>query len=109
MKETRIDSADRVFTIDALNERSRAILRQIVESYLQTGEPVGSRNLARVLPMNLSPASIRNVMSDLEHTGLIASPHTSAGRLKSAISATTSADQSNPRSPAISPGPLIRF
>ena len=81
MKETRIDSADKVFNIDALNERSRAILRQIVESYLQTGDPVGSRNLARVLPMNLSPASIRNVMSDLEHTGLIASPHTSAGRV----------------------------
>jgi heat-inducible transcriptional repressor len=81
MKETRIDTADRGFNIDALNERSRAILRQIVESYLQTGEPVGSRNLARVLPMNLSPASIRNVMSDLEHLGLIASPHTSAGRL----------------------------
>lgn len=81
MKDTRIDTADRVFNIDELNERSRAILRQIVESYLQTGEPVGSRNLARVLPMNLSPASIRNVMADLEHLGLIASPHTSAGRL----------------------------
>lgn len=64
-----------------LNERSRAILRQIVESYLATGEPVGSRNLSRVLPMTLSPASIRNVMSDLEHLGLIFAPHTSAGRL----------------------------
>lgn len=64
-----------------LNERSRTILRRIVESYLQTGEPVGSRNLSRSLPMGLSPASIRNVMSDLEHLGLIASPHTSAGRL----------------------------
>lgn len=64
-----------------LNERSRTILRQIVESYLATGEPVGSRNLARVLPMTLSPASIRNVMSDLEHLGLIVAPHTSAGRL----------------------------
>lgn len=63
-----------------LNERSRTILRQIVESYLATGEPVGSRNLSRVLPMTLSPASIRNVMSDLEHLGLIAAPHTSAGR-----------------------------
>lgn len=81
MKETRLEPADGLFTVDALNERSRAILRQIVESYLQTGEPVGSRNLARVLPMNLSPASIRNVMSDLEHLGLIAAPHTSAGRL----------------------------
>lgn len=64
-----------------LNERSRTILRQIVESYLTTGEPVGSRNLARVLPMSLSPASIRNVMSDLELLGLIHAPHTSAGRL----------------------------
>lgn len=64
-----------------LNERSRTILRRIVEGYLETGDPVGSRNLARVLPMSLSPASIRNVMSDLEHLGLIISPHTSAGRL----------------------------
>jgi heat-inducible transcriptional repressor len=81
MKETKIDSAEPLFAIDALNERSRTILRHIVESYLQTGEPVGSRNLARALPLNLSPASIRNVMSDLEHLGLIAAPHTSAGRL----------------------------
>ncbi len=65
----------------SLNERSRTILRRIVESYLETGEPVGSRNLARALPMALSPASIRNVMSDLEQTGLIFAPHTSAGRL----------------------------
>ena len=64
-----------------LNERSREIFRQIVESYLATGEPVGSRNLSRILPMTLSPASIRNVMSDLEQLGLIYAPHTSAGRL----------------------------
>ena len=64
-----------------LNERSREIFRHVVESYLATGEPVGSRNLARILPMSLSPASIRNVMSDLEHLGLIYAPHTSAGRL----------------------------
>ena len=64
-----------------LNERSRAIFRQIVETYLATGEPVGSRNLSRHLPMTLSPASIRNVMSDLEQLGLIFAPHTSAGRL----------------------------
>ena len=67
--------------LQKLNERSRAIFREIVESYLATGEPVGSRNLARQLPMTLSPASIRNVMSDLEHLGLIYAPHTSAGRL----------------------------
>ena len=64
-----------------LNERSREIFRQIVESYLATGEPVGSRNLARIMPMTLSPASVRNVMSDLEQLGLIYAPHTSAGRL----------------------------
>jgi heat-inducible transcriptional repressor len=67
--------------IKRLSERSRTILREIVDSYLATGEPVGSRNLSRVLPMALSPASIRNVMSDLEHAGLIYAPHTSAGRL----------------------------
>ena len=67
--------------LQKLSERSRTILRRIVESYLTTGDPVGSRNLARGLPIALSPASIRNVMSDLEHLGLIISPHTSAGRL----------------------------
>jgi heat-inducible transcriptional repressor len=64
-----------------LNERSRAIFKRIVETYLATGEPVGSRNLSRALPMTLSPASVRNVMSDLEALGLIYAPHTSAGRL----------------------------
>jgi heat-inducible transcriptional repressor len=64
-----------------LNERSREIFKRIVETYLATGEPVGSRNLSRTLPMTLSPASVRNVMSDLEALGLIYAPHTSAGRL----------------------------
>jgi heat-inducible transcriptional repressor len=68
-------------SLAALNERSREIFRQVVESYLATGEPVGSRNLARILPITLSPASVRNVMSDLEQLGLIYAPHTSAGRL----------------------------
>ena len=68
-----------------LNERSREIFRQIVESYLATGEPVGSRNLSRILSMTLSPASVRNVMSDLEQLGLIYAPHTSAGRLPTEI------------------------
>lgn len=67
--------------LSRLNDRSRAIFRSIVETYLATGEPVGSRNLSRNLPMALSPASIRNVMSDLEHLGLIFAPHTSAGRM----------------------------
>src|SRR5712691_506363 len=64
-----------------LSERSREIFRQIVESYLATGEPVGSRNISRLIPMTLSPASVRNIMSDLESLGLIYAPHTSAGRL----------------------------
>lgn len=64
-----------------LNERSREIFRQIVETYLSTGEPVGSRNLSRALPMTLSPASVRNVMADLEALGLVYAPHASAGRL----------------------------
>ncbi len=68
-------------SLAALNERSREIFRSIVESYLTTGEPVGSRNLSRILPISLSPASVRNVMSDLEDLGLIFAPHTSAGRL----------------------------
>ncbi|MFD1744734.1 heat-inducible transcriptional repressor HrcA [Rhizobium helianthi] len=64
-----------------LDDRSREIFRRIVESYLETGEPLGSRNLSRLLPMSLSPASVRNVMSDLEELGLIYAPHISAGRL----------------------------
>lgn len=69
--------------LESLDERSREIFRTIVESYLQTGDPVGSRTLARALPMSLSPASIRNIMADLEHLGLLTAPHTSAGRLPS--------------------------
>jgi heat-inducible transcriptional repressor len=64
-----------------LNARSREIFRRIVESYLSTGEPVGSRHLSRLLPISLSPASVRNVMQDLEELGLIYAPHASAGRL----------------------------
>ena len=64
-----------------LNERSRDIFRQVVESYLATGEPVGSRNISRLIHTPLSPASVRNVMSDLEQLGLVYAPHTSAGRL----------------------------
>ncbi len=68
-------------TIQELNERSRDILRNIVEEYLGTGEPVGSKTLSRRLSVGLSPASIRSVMADLEAAGLLFSPHTSAGRL----------------------------
>jgi len=68
-------------TIGELNERSREIFRMIVDSYVETGEPVGSRTLARRGRLDLSPASIRNVMADLEEAGLLFAPHTSAGRL----------------------------
>ena len=67
--------------LTSLNQRSRDIFRGIVDGYLATGEPVGSRNLSRILPMALSPASVRNVMQDLEDLGLVYAPHTSAGRL----------------------------
>ena len=64
-----------------LNERSREIFRHIVRAYVESGEPVGSRTLSRRLGISLSPATIRNVMSDLEAAGLLYAPHTSAGRL----------------------------
>ncbi|HTK84698.1 MAG TPA: heat-inducible transcriptional repressor HrcA [Patescibacteria group bacterium] len=67
--------------INELNERAQEILRFIVDSYMETGEPVGSRTIARATGLNLSPASIRNVMADLEAEGLLFAPHTSAGRL----------------------------
>ena len=67
--------------LSTLNTRSREIFRSIVDSYLATGDPVGSRHLSRLLPITLSPASIRNVMQDLEELGLVYAPHTSAGRL----------------------------
>ncbi|MEQ1867590.1 MAG: heat-inducible transcriptional repressor HrcA, partial [Micropepsaceae bacterium] len=67
--------------VGELSERSRDIFRTIVESYLETGEPIGSRTLAQRGSLTLSPASIRNVMSDLEHAGLLEAPHTSAGRV----------------------------
>ncbi len=64
-----------------LNERARHILKVLVESYIQDGQPVGSRNLARSSGLDLSAATIRNVMADLEDMGYIRSPHTSAGRI----------------------------
>jgi heat-inducible transcriptional repressor len=71
--------------LQTLDRRSREIFRQIVESYLGTGEPVGSRHISRRLPVSLSPASVRNVMADLESLGLIYAPHTSAGRLPTEV------------------------
>lgn len=64
-----------------LNARSKEVFRQIVDAYVATGEPVGSRTIARRLDEQLSPATIRNVMADLEDAGLLYAPHTSAGRL----------------------------
>jgi heat-inducible transcriptional repressor len=67
--------------LQSLDSRSREIFRVIVDSYMRDGEPMGSRNLSRLLPSSLSPATVRNVMSDLEQLGLIYAPHISAGRL----------------------------
>jgi heat-inducible transcriptional repressor len=64
-----------------LDDRARSLLKTLVERYIADGQPVGSRTLARTSGLDLSPATIRNVMSDLEELGLIASPHTSAGRV----------------------------
>jgi heat-inducible transcriptional repressor len=77
----RNGSDDRLTGIAGLDQRSRDIFRRLVDTYLETGEPVGSRTIARILPSSLSPASVRNVMMDLEDAGLIFSPHTSAGRV----------------------------
>ena len=68
-------------TLQSLDSRTRDIFRLIVEIYLREGEPVGSRNLSRMLPKSLSPATVRNVMSDLEQLGLVYAPHISAGRM----------------------------
>jgi heat-inducible transcriptional repressor len=67
-----------------LDDRANLLLKTLVERYIADGQPVGSRTLAKAAGMELSPATIRNVMSDLEEMGLIASPHTSAGRIPTA-------------------------
>lgn len=67
--------------IAELNERSREVFRLIVEAYCETGDPVGSRTVSRQMTQALSPATVRNVMADLEDSGLLFSPHTSAGRM----------------------------
>ncbi|MGH6947200.1 MAG: heat-inducible transcriptional repressor HrcA [Kiloniellales bacterium] len=75
--KTAIDTT----TIGQLSERAREVLRHVVDAYVETGAPIGSRTLSRSLGMGLSPATIRNVMADLEEAGLLYAPHTSAGRL----------------------------
>src|SRR6185503_5574133 len=67
-----------------LDDRARLLLKALVERYIADGQPVGSRTLSRASGLELSPATIRNVMSDLEELGLIVSPHTSAGRIPTA-------------------------
>src|SRR6059058_591413 len=67
-----------------LDERAKTLLKALVERYIADGQPVGSRTLSRASGLELSPATIRNVMADLEDLGLIASPHTSAGRVPTA-------------------------
>ena len=64
-----------------MNDRSREVFQRVVEGYLQSGEPVGSRTLTRSLSENLSAATVRNVMQDLEYLGLLDSPHVSSGRI----------------------------
>ena len=64
-----------------LSERAQILLKTLVERYIADGQPVGSRALSRYSGLDLSPASIRNIMADLEDMGFVASPHTSAGRM----------------------------
>lgn len=71
--------------LSELDDRSREVFRRLVETYLQTGEPIGSRTLTRDMSQKVSAATIRNVMQDLEHLGLLDSPHVSAGRLPTQI------------------------
>ncbi|PVA07667.1 heat-inducible transcriptional repressor HrcA [Thalassorhabdomicrobium marinisediminis] len=72
---------DQTTSLDELNARSREVFRRVVEGYLESGLPVGSRTLTRTLSEKVSAATIRNVMQDLEHLGLLDSPHISAGRI----------------------------
>jgi heat-inducible transcriptional repressor len=67
-----------------LDDRAKLLLKALVERYIADGQPVGSRTLSRASGLELSPATIRNVMADLEELGLIVSPHTSAGRVPTA-------------------------
>jgi heat-inducible transcriptional repressor len=68
-------------TLSDLNDRSREVFRAVVEAYLETGDPVGSRTLARALPERISAATVRNTMQDLEYLGLLGSTHISSGRI----------------------------
>jgi heat-inducible transcriptional repressor len=73
--------ADQAISNSVLNERAQHLLKVLVEHYIRIGQPIGSRTLARTAGLDLSPATIRNIMADLEEMGLLESPHTSAGRV----------------------------
>src|SRR3954453_18769861 len=64
-----------------LDKRAQTLLKALVERYIADGQPVGSRALSKISGLDLSPATIRNIMADLEEMGFVASPHTSAGRI----------------------------
>ena len=92
-----------------LDDRARLLLKTLIERYIADGQPVGSRTLSRASGLDLSPATIRNVMSDLEDLGLIASPHTSAGRVPTArgyrlfVDTMLTAQQGEMDAPALTP------
>ncbi len=92
-----------------LDDRARLLLKTLIERYIADGQPVGSRTLSRASGLELSPATIRNVMSDLEDLGLIASPHTSAGRVPTAkgyrlfVDTMLTAQQAQLRAPQLAP------
>ena len=75
----------RRYNSPTVDPRSQHLLKTLIERYITDGQPVGSRALSRQSGLELSPATIRNVMADLEEMGFIASPHTSAGRIPSVI------------------------
>ena len=92
-----------------LDDRAKLLLKALVERYIADGQPVGSRTLSRATGIELSPATIRNVMSDLEGLGLIASPHTSAGRIPTArgyrlfVDTMLTADRGHLHAPSLAP------
>src|SRR5256885_11110923 len=79
--EQNANQADSVESRAMLDRRAQILLKTLVERYIAEGEPVGSRSLSRYSGLDLSPATIRNVMADLEELGFVASPHSSAGRI----------------------------
>ena len=74
-------SVDRENVREVPNERAQRLLRVLVDRYIREGQPVGSRTLSRNAALDVSPATARNIMADLEDMGFLASPHTSAGRI----------------------------